>query len=174
MGNDLLIGNWGSDTLTGGGGKDTFQWLKLQLMNSDAGDRITDFGLKGGTGAGQGAAEAGVGAIVAVVFLVGLEEELLPHARTLAPQAIELLCAYRWPGNVRELENKLKTAVIMADGNPATAAALAAAGMALAREDARGLEMHRRRGGDRQVGDVGDGNAEIAMGAFFQERPCAG
>ncbi|MFM8576153.1 MAG: type I secretion C-terminal target domain-containing protein, partial [Limnohabitans sp.] len=48
------------DNLTGGGGKDTFQWLKLQLMNADAGDRITDFGLKGGTGAGQGAAEADV------------------------------------------------------------------------------------------------------------------
>ncbi len=48
------------DTLTGGGGKDTFQWLKLQVMNSDASDRITDFGLKGGTGTGQGAAEADV------------------------------------------------------------------------------------------------------------------
>lgn len=48
------------DTLTGGGGKDTFQWLPLQLMNSDAADKITDFGLKGGTGARQGAAEADV------------------------------------------------------------------------------------------------------------------
>ncbi len=48
------------DTLTGGGGKDTFQWLQLQVMNSDASDRITDFGLKGGTGTGQGVAEADV------------------------------------------------------------------------------------------------------------------
>ena len=48
------------DTLTGGGGKDTFKWLSLQLMNSDAIDKITDFGLKGGTGTGQGAAEADV------------------------------------------------------------------------------------------------------------------
>jgi hypothetical protein len=48
------------DTLTGGGGKDTFKWLSQQLMNSDAGDKITDFGLKGGTGSGQGTAEADV------------------------------------------------------------------------------------------------------------------
>jgi hypothetical protein len=48
------------DTLTGGGGKDTFKWLNLQLMNSDSSDKITDFGLKGGTGAFQGAAEADV------------------------------------------------------------------------------------------------------------------
>jgi hypothetical protein len=48
------------DTLTGGGGKDTFKWLSQQLMNSDANEHITDFGLKGGTGAGQGAAEADV------------------------------------------------------------------------------------------------------------------
>jgi large repetitive protein len=48
------------DTLTGGGGNDTFKWLKSQLMNSDAGDKITDFGLKTGKGGGQGAAEADV------------------------------------------------------------------------------------------------------------------
>ena len=48
------------DTLTGGGGQDTFKWLKLQTMNSDAIDKITDFGLKGGAGSGQGATEADV------------------------------------------------------------------------------------------------------------------
>jgi hypothetical protein len=46
------------DTLTGGGGNDTFQWLSKQMMNSDASDRITDFGFAQGTGIGQGAAEA--------------------------------------------------------------------------------------------------------------------
>ncbi len=34
----------------------------------------------------------------------------------LAPDAIEAVAAYRWPGNVRELENRIKRAVIMADG----------------------------------------------------------
>ncbi len=38
-----------------------------------------------------------------------------------AVQAIE---AYSWPGNVRELENKIKSAVIMADGKLVTAADL--------------------------------------------------
>jgi two-component system NtrC family response regulator len=38
-----------------------------------------------------------------------------------AAQAIE---AYEWPGNVRELENKIKGAVIMADGKMVTAADL--------------------------------------------------
>ena len=36
-------------------------------------------------------------------------------------QAIE---SYNWPGNVRELENKIKGAVIMADGKLVTAADL--------------------------------------------------
>ncbi|MBV9114901.1 MAG: nitrogen regulation protein NR(I) [Hyphomicrobiales bacterium] len=35
------------------------------------------------------------------------EKEGLP-TKTLEPQAIELLCAYRWPGNVRELENLVR------------------------------------------------------------------
>jgi hypothetical protein len=46
------------DTLTGGGGKDTFQWLTKQAMNSDTSEKITDFGFAQGTGSGQGAAEA--------------------------------------------------------------------------------------------------------------------
>ncbi|MCY7339394.1 MAG: PEP-CTERM-box response regulator transcription factor [Sphingomonas bacterium] len=34
----------------------------------------------------------------------------------LAPDAIEAVDGYPWPGNVRELENRIKRAVIMADG----------------------------------------------------------
>ena len=34
----------------------------------------------------------------------------------LAPDAVDAVAAYRWPGNVRELENRIKRAVIMADG----------------------------------------------------------
>jgi two-component system NtrC family response regulator len=32
------------------------------------------------------------------------------------PQAIEALLAHDWPGNVRELENRIKRAVVMAEG----------------------------------------------------------
>jgi two-component system NtrC family response regulator len=41
--------------------------------------------------------------------------------RGFTEEAIAALEAYAWPGNVRELENKVKTAVIMADGPMLTA-----------------------------------------------------
>jgi len=41
--------------------------------------------------------------------------------RGLAPDAIRAIQAHRWPGNVRELENRIKGAVIMADGAVVTA-----------------------------------------------------
>jgi two-component system, NtrC family, response regulator len=42
----------------------------------------------------------------------------------LAPDALAAIDAWRWPGNVRELENRMKRAVIMADGKLVTAADL--------------------------------------------------
>ncbi len=42
----------------------------------------------------------------------------------LAPDAMTALDAWGWPGNVRELENRVKRAVIMADGKLITAADL--------------------------------------------------
>jgi two-component system NtrC family response regulator len=42
--------------------------------------------------------------------------------------AVKAIEAYSWPGNVRELENKIKGAVIMADGKMVTAADLVLAG----------------------------------------------
>ncbi len=42
----------------------------------------------------------------------------------LAPDAVEAIDAYGWPGNVRELENRLKRAVIMAEGKLVGAADL--------------------------------------------------
>jgi len=41
--------------------------------------------------------------------------------RGFTEEAIAAMEAYQWPGNVRELENKVKTAVIMADGALLTA-----------------------------------------------------
>jgi two-component system NtrC family response regulator len=45
-----------------------------------------------------------------------------------ADDAISAIESYNWPGNVRELENKIKGAVIMADGKMVTAADLGIAG----------------------------------------------
>jgi two-component system, NtrC family, response regulator len=44
--------------------------------------------------------------------------------RGLAPDAIRAIQAHRWPGNVRELENRLKGAVILAEGTVVTASDL--------------------------------------------------
>ena len=37
-------------------------------------------------------------------------------ARTVSPEAMELLQAYSWPGNVRELENVVQRALVLAEG----------------------------------------------------------
>jgi len=47
-----------------------------------------------------------------------------PAVKGLAPDALAALDAWAWPGNVRELENRMKRAVIMADGKLVTAADL--------------------------------------------------
>ena len=44
--------------------------------------------------------------------------------RGFSPDAIRALQAHRWPGNVRELENRIKGAVIMAEGAVVTASDL--------------------------------------------------
>lgn len=43
-------------------------------------------------------------------------EQHNPTIRGFTPDAVEAIERYRWPGNIREMENKIKRAVIMADG----------------------------------------------------------
>ncbi len=47
-----------------------------------------------------------------------------PSVKGLAPDALAAVDRWSWPGNVRELENRMKRAVIMADGRLVTAADL--------------------------------------------------
>jgi two-component system NtrC family response regulator len=54
-------------------------------------------------------------------FVNRFGRELNASVQSLAPDAIEAIDAYAWPGNVRELENRIKRAVIMADGKSVTA-----------------------------------------------------
>ncbi|CAN5385373.1 PEP-CTERM-box response regulator transcription factor [soil metagenome] len=44
-----------------------------------------------------------------------------PQVRGIAPDALAAIDHWGWPGNVRELENRMKRAVIMADGKMVTA-----------------------------------------------------
>jgi two-component system, NtrC family, response regulator len=46
------------------------------------------------------------------------------EVKGIAPDALAAIDAWGWPGNVRELENRMKRAVIMADGKMVTAADL--------------------------------------------------
>jgi two-component system NtrC family response regulator len=54
-------------------------------------------------------------------FVNRFGRELNPGVQSLSPDAIDAIHAYGWPGNVRELENRIKRAVIMADGKSVTA-----------------------------------------------------
>ncbi|HEX8842008.1 MAG TPA: helix-turn-helix domain-containing protein, partial [Sphingomicrobium sp.] len=49
-------------------------------------------------------------------FVNRLGRELNPKVQGLSPEALAAIDAYAWPGNVRELENRIKRAVIMAEG----------------------------------------------------------
>jgi two-component system NtrC family response regulator len=57
-------------------------------------------------------------------FVTRFGRELNPGVRSLTGDALDAIEAYGWPGNIRELENRIKRAVIMADGKSLTAADL--------------------------------------------------
>ena len=59
--------------------------------------------------------------LVAQVVLQQISERFGKPTRGFAPDAIRAIQAHRWPGNVRELENRIKGAVIMAEGAVVTA-----------------------------------------------------
>lgn len=58
--------------------------------------------------------------VIARVFLAKFAEEFKKTVRKFSEDALEAIQNYSWPGNVRELENKIKRAVIMAEGNKVT------------------------------------------------------
>ena len=62
--------------------------------------------------------------LLAQHFLQRFARDLNPQVKGLSPDAIAALNDWKWPGNVRELENRIKRAVIMADGKMVGAADL--------------------------------------------------
>jgi two-component system, NtrC family, response regulator len=70
------------------------------------------------------AERAGDAVLLARHFVGRFAREMNPKVQGLSPDAVEAIDAYGWPGNVRELENRLKRAVIMADGKWVAAADL--------------------------------------------------
>jgi len=58
----------------------------------------------------------GDAALLAKHFLNRFSKEMNPQVKGLSPGALTAIDGWSWPGNVRELENRMKRAVIMADG----------------------------------------------------------
>ena len=54
--------------------------------------------------------------LLAKAFLTRFAAEMNPKVKGYAPDALAAIDGWGWPGNVRELENRVKRAVIMADG----------------------------------------------------------
>lgn len=62
--------------------------------------------------------------LLARLFLARFGEEFGARVRGFAPAAVEAIAAHPWPGNVRELLNRVRRAVLMADGGLITPAEL--------------------------------------------------
>ena len=95
------------------------------------------------------AERSGDAVLLARHFVNRFGRELNPGVQSLSPDAIDAIDAYAWPGNVRELENRMKRAVIMADGKTVTAADLDLASSAA--DDDEGMLINLRAA--REVAD---------------------
>lgn len=62
--------------------------------------------------------------MLARAFLARFARQQQRPIRDFTHEALEIIEHYEWPGNVRELENRVKRAMIMADGTTITAADL--------------------------------------------------
>src|SRR5439155_4227729 len=76
------------------------------------------------------AERSGDAVLLARHFVNRFSRELKAGAQSVSTEALAAIDAYSWPGNVRELENRIKRAVIMADGKSLTAADLDLSGSA--------------------------------------------
>ena len=87
--------------------------------------------------------------LLAKHFLGRFAREMNPQIKGFAPGALVAIERWPWPGNVRELENRLKRAVIMAEGKLVTAEDLDLHG-----EEEQGLPVNlktAREAADRAV-----------------------
>jgi two-component system NtrC family response regulator len=91
------------------------------------------------------AERSGDAVLLARHFVNRFARELNPAVQSLSPDAIDAVDAYGWPGNVRELENRIKRAVIMADGKRVTAADLDLPSTATTANDALPINLRSVR-----------------------------
>ncbi len=67
------------------------------------------------------AARTGDAILLAKHFVSRFAREMNPSIKGMSTSAFSAIDAWKWPGNVRELENRIKRAVIMAEGKFVTA-----------------------------------------------------
>ncbi|GAA4753018.1 PEP-CTERM-box response regulator transcription factor [Sphingomonas daechungensis] len=78
-------------------------------------------------------------------FVNRFGKDLNTKIQSLSADAIAAIDAYPWPGNVRELENRIKRAVIMADGKSVTAEDLDLPGTSNPEEESLALNLRAAR-----------------------------
>jgi two-component system NtrC family response regulator len=115
----------------------------------------------------------GTAAVLAHAFLRRYGAENGVPKRGFTPEALAAIEAHSWPGNVRELENKVKTAVIMAEGPLVTAedlglASISADGLLFSLKEVR---SRAERAAIYQAMAVADGNISKAADLLGVSRP---
>jgi two-component system NtrC family response regulator len=120
------------------------------------------------------AERAGDSVLLARHFVNRFARELNSKVNGLSAEAAAAVDAYSWPGNVRELENRIKRAVIMADGKQLTTEDLDLPGSAPDDADAINLRAAREvadRRAIRQAMSRTDNNISGAAKLLGISRP---
>ena len=112
--------------------------------------------------------------LLARTFLTKFAEEEKKSLKGFTSQAVQALTAYHWPGNVRELENRIKRAVVMAEGKYVTPANLELKDPSSSEEEAPTLKSSRdNREKDlvRLAMEKAEGNVSRAASELGISRP---
>jgi two-component system NtrC family response regulator len=112
--------------------------------------------------------------LLARTFLTKFAEEQKKPLKGFTPQAVEALTLHTWPGNVRELENRIKRAVVMAEGKYVTPGNLELKDPSSSEEEASTLRASRdSREKDlvRLAMEKADGNVSKAAAELGISRP---
>jgi len=112
--------------------------------------------------------------LLARTFLTKFAEEEKKLLKGFTPQAVDAMTAHNWPGNVRELENRIKRAVVMAEGRYVTPQSLELRESPASGEDASTLRASREsREKDlvRLAMEKTDGNVTRAAAELGISRP---
>ena len=113
-------------------------------------------------------------ALLSRTFLTKFAEEQKKPLKGFTPQAMQALAAYNWPGNVRELENRIKRAVVMAEGKYVTPENLELKDPSSSEEEASTLRASRdsrERDLVRLAMEKADGNVSRAAAELGISRP---